>query len=52
MAGAPVEAIWSLPTRKDFAMDIEHFDREVPGGEVVAALRCDGAAVVQHQLGR
>ena len=52
MAGAPEEAIWSLPARKDFVMDIEHFDRKAPGGDVVAALRRDGAAVVQNQLGR
>ena len=52
MAGAPEEAIWSLPTCRDFVMDIEYFDREVPGGEVVAALRRDGAAAVQKQLGR
>ncbi len=52
MAGAPAEAIWSLPTRKDLAMDIEYFDRKAPSRDVVAALRRDGAAVVQNQVGR
>ncbi len=33
-------------------MDIEYFDRKAPSGEGVAALRRDGAAVAQNQLGR
>ncbi len=31
-------------------MDIEYFDRDAPGEEIVAALRRDGAAVVRDQV--
>jgi hypothetical protein len=39
VAGDPEEAIWSLPTQKDFAMDIEYFECKAPSGGSVAAIR-------------
>jgi hypothetical protein len=44
-----VGAISSEPFRRDFAMDIEYFERDAPSGEVVAALCREGAAVVRDQ---